>query len=191
MSGKEKRSLYEESKKHVRRERSKIGAMLYSLNRAHGVISLYGKGYDLLLRTPSGIIDEKEIWDEYHMRKRDLERMRKRGFVYIETLSERLVVKITNKGYTQSLIENAAMSCEKLEDGSYCVVSYDIPEYARKERDSFRRTLRIIGFEMLHKSTWVAKMNIGHYISEYVEEQGLKDFVTVGYLKDFADNSRS
>jgi len=40
------------------------------------------------------------------------------------------------------------------------IISFDIPELYRKERDWFREALKYLGFSMTHKSLWVGKIGV-------------------------------
>ena len=40
------------------------------------------------------------------------------------------------------------------------IISFDIPELYRRERDWFREALKYLGFSMTHKSLWVGKISV-------------------------------
>ena len=40
------------------------------------------------------------------------------------------------------------------------IISYDIPVYFNRERNTLRDILRILGFKMVHKSVWIGKVKI-------------------------------
>ncbi|NQV12403.1 CRISPR-associated endonuclease Cas2 [Candidatus Uhrbacteria bacterium] len=179
LSGKEKAQLYEESKKYVRRTRSAVGALLHNLYIGYGVINTFGKNTDFLIKGPVRVLEEKEIWEEYNIKKRDLERAKSRGLVEFREISESLEMHWTNRGYVQSLLEIVASNDEELPDGFVSIVSYDIPEYEKKARDRLRIQLKRAGFTMFQRSVWVHRYNVVAEFAEYIEELGLTEYVHV------------
>jgi len=59
------------------------------------------------------------------------------------------------------------------------VVSYDIPETHKRERNILRDILKILGFNMIHKSVWVGKVKIPKHFILDLEIMGILDDVEI------------
>ncbi len=191
LSGKEKVRLFKESRQYVQRERSKTAFLLHTLNVAHGAIRILGRGHGYSVGDLICKAEEREIWEEYRVRKRDLQSMQSRGLIEVEEVDDAVLVSISNRGFVKSLLMRAASSTARLPDGNVCMVSYDIPEHAKRARDNFRRALSNIGFRMLQRSVWICDMDIVDVLHEYVEELGLSKYVAICLATVDTDISRS
>ncbi len=68
---------------------------------------------------------------------------------------------------------------------------YDIPEIMKKERDWFRRQLKIFGFVMIQKSVWVGPSPLPKDFLDYLKMIGLeKQFKTFKLAKSYIDNKK-
>lgn len=59
------------------------------------------------------------------------------------------------------------------------LVTYDIPEEKRKNRDLLRRFLQKIGCGLLQESVWITPYNPKKVISEFVTEAGLEELILI------------
>lgn len=57
------------------------------------------------------------------------------------------------------------------------LVSFDIPETRRKQRDAFRRSIKQMGFRQIQKSLWVCDRNIGDMVEVTSREFGVEEYV--------------
>lgn len=64
-------------------------------------------------------------------------------------------------------------------DKKWRVVVFDIAEISRQKRDLLRKKLKELGFGMLQRSVWITPYDIAHDFREFVEAQGLGEFVYV------------
>ena len=65
---------------------------------------------------------------------------------------------------------------------------YDIPEPMKKERDWFRRQLKIFGFIMIQKSVWVGPSPLPKDFLDYLKRIGLeKQFKTFKLAKGYSE----
>lgn len=64
-------------------------------------------------------------------------------------------------------------------DGRMHVVTYDIPEAKRKDRDMLREYLRKIGCALLQESLWITPYNPVDILRTFVEEKGLRGTVLI------------
>ncbi|MCG2691372.1 hypothetical protein L6272_00945, partial [Microgenomates group bacterium] len=59
------------------------------------------------------------------------------------------------------------------------LITYDIPEKERKNRDLLRRFLKKIGCGLLQESLWITPYNPKKVINEYVAEAGLEELILI------------
>lgn len=64
-------------------------------------------------------------------------------------------------------------------DGKWRIVSFDIPEEKRIVRNLLRRNLKKWGFKHLQKSVWISKKNVYEKLVTYVQDLGIKEWVTI------------
>jgi len=88
-------------------------------------------------------------------------------------------VKLSEKG--QKLldnIQNEEIEIKKHEwDGIWRIISYDIPEDQKKERNYFRRKLKSLGFEELQKSMMVIPYECKEEIAVIAQNLGISPYV--------------
>lgn len=83
-------------------------------------------------------------------------------------------VRLTNKAKIR-IIDNIAKSSET--DGKFRLVSFDIPETRKTDRNCFRRAIKRMGFRQIQKSLWVSDRNIGELVEMAAKEYKVSDFV--------------
>jgi len=69
---------------------------------------------------------------------------------------------LTDTGRKELLVSRSEVKrgYTKSPGGDVVVVSYDIPQKLRYERDWLRSVLHILGFQMVHRSVWIGKVLI-------------------------------
>lgn len=88
-----------------------------------------------------------------------LGRLKKKGYIVFEDVNGRRCARLTALGrsrlreYQEELARKP--QTQKKWDGKWRIVTFDIPEKLRKNRDQIRYELREAGFVLLHKSVWV------------------------------------
>lgn len=111
--------------------------------------------------------NEKRLKDKINREKirkiqKYLSKLDKEGFIF-KDLSGR--VNLTRKGkkklggYKKSFLLNKR-EYKKEPGDNVIVISYDIPIVFNYERDLLRNTLRMLGFELIHKSVWIGKVKL-------------------------------
>lgn len=83
-------------------------------------------------------------------------------------------VKLTNKAKMKIVDKIAAKSSESKK---YHLVSFDIPEIMRTQRDQFRKAIKRMGFKQIQKSLWVTTKEIGDLVEAAAEEYKVEDYV--------------
>lgn len=57
------------------------------------------------------------------------------------------------------------------------LVSFDIPETKRRQRNAFRRSIKQMGFRQIQKSLWVCDKNVGDMVEVASNEFGVEEYV--------------
>ncbi|MBI5140258.1 MAG: hypothetical protein HZA94_02325 [Candidatus Vogelbacteria bacterium] len=101
----------------------------------------------------------REEYKRYHAL---LSRLKEQGLVETNIIGSDRVWSITKSGLSfmrpkENKINNAgALSVT----GNPTIISYDIPERMRRERDRIRETLKLMGFEQVHQSVWFGNRKV-------------------------------
>ncbi len=177
LSGKEKKELYTNARRHVTRKRTRTGALLHGLHIAFCASNLIGKGNCYSFSDLICEAEQKFIWNEYNWKKYQLERMKRRGLIQTKETHKGIDVILTSRGYSHSLKEMIASNTNELPENVLCIVVYDIPEYENKERHRFRRMLKASGFSMVQRSVWATKYNVADVMREYINDQHMSNWV--------------
>ena len=92
---------------------------------------------------------------------------------YLEIL-ENNTLKLTNKAKIK-IIDQISIKCEN--DHKYRLISFDVPEIMRTNRDNFRRAIKRMGFKQVQKSLWVIDRNVGALVDIVAKEYGVSDYI--------------
>lgn len=92
---------------------------------------------------------------------------------YIE-ISDGDSVRLTNKAKIKIIDQIAGMETE---DGKFRLVSFDIPETKRANRNNFRRAIKRIGFKQIQKSLWATEKNVSDLVELAADEYKVSDYV--------------
>lgn len=87
-----------------------------------------------------------------------IEDLKNKGFLYLGGDQ----VRLTNKGLQlQKLIKTEEVTLKKPRqwDGYWRLISYDVPEIGKRDRDYFRETIKKWGFKNIQESLWVYPYN--------------------------------
>lgn len=139
------------------------------------------------------ILDPKEArrmidFDDYESKKLFdyLRGLKRSGYIQFEKDESKYSVAITNKGRIK-LLENASAEI----DSKWRMLSFDIPENRRADRDAFRATIKRIGFKQVQKSLWacpyvkadeveiaIAEFDLNEYVAYMVvEKTDIEDYL--------------
>ena len=108
--------------------------------------------------------------------RKTLQRLDEKGIIYLS--GEK--IKLTKRGEKiLQEIEIKDLSIEKPAkwDKIWHLVSYDIPEHLKKERDWFRWNLEKLGFLQIHKSLWVLPYDCKEEIAIISQHLKISPFV--------------
>jgi len=92
---------------------------------------------------------------------------------YVE-LSEGDSVKLTNKAKIKIIDK---ISGPERHDGKLRLVSFDIPEIKKVNRNNFRRAIKKMGFKQVQKSLWISNRNVGELVDAAAKEYKVSDYV--------------
>lgn len=107
--------------------------------------------------------------------KREISRMtyKLKRQKYIEIVKGGSVV-LTDKAKIRAIDKYATLTPQ---DEKRRLVSFDIPEAFKKQRNSFRRTIKRMGFRQIQKSLWVCDRNVGDLVEIAAEENQVGEYV--------------
>lgn len=92
---------------------------------------------------------------------------------YIE-IDEGDSVRLTDKAKIRVIEKCVAMNPH---DKKRRLISFDIPETKRVQRNCFRRAIKKMGFAQIQKSLWVCDRNIGDLVEIAVKEFKVEEYV--------------
>lgn len=103
---------------------------------------------------------EMKAWKRFNLPylKRTLERLEKQKLIEITYEEGIQVVKITGAGQRRILkyaIDELAVEKPRIWNGKWTLVSYDIPNALKKQREIFQEYLKAWGFYPLHESVFL------------------------------------
>lgn len=90
--------------------------------------------------------------------RRKIQELKDKGYLYLGGDN----VRLTNKGLQlQKLIkiEETTLKKPRQWDGYWRLISYDVPEIGKRDRDYFRQTINKWGLRMIQESLWVYPYN--------------------------------
>lgn len=91
-----------------------------------------------------------------------------------------VVYSVTSQGRTKiSYSIPLARYMSKKWDGIWRLVSFDIPEEKKKERNRLRKKLKELGFGMFQESLWVTPHELGEQFAQFLEEVNLRKYCLV------------
>ena len=111
-----------------------------------------------------------------YLTKKRVEKLEEAGVIYLS--GDR--IKLTKKGKELAkkiLIEDIEIKHGENWNGIWQLVSYDIPEKRKKERDFFRKVIRDLGFKQIQDSLWVLPWECKEEIALICQNLGIAPFV--------------
>jgi len=123
--------------------------------------------------------DEREPWKRFNLPylKRTLKRLEKQKLVEIGEENGFQVVKITENGKKRILryaLDELAVEKPKIWNGSWWLISYDLPQNLINQREIFRDYLRAWGFYPLHESVYL------HAYPCFKQVEFLREYLGIG-----------
>ncbi len=158
-------------KSKKRKKRSRVGEItLNILEHISFALEIATEGilnpYELQKKMKYDGSDTARFFD--HLR--GLERT---GYIEIKIKDRQKSIELTNKGKIK-LLES---SLNKQVDGHWRMISFDIPEEWRHKRNTFRRTIKRIGFKQIQKSLWACPFNKADEIALVINDLKINKYV--------------
>ncbi|MFA5158690.1 MAG: hypothetical protein WC451_05920 [Patescibacteria group bacterium] len=159
----------------MKKKKTEDKNQLKKVTKAVGIFIL-----ESLINIPLGLVhaflDPKSLYerielngfsiDRYGDRIKDLE---KRGYIKITSNS----IEITKKGK----IHHLEKTSNRNTDGKWRILSWDIPELKKLQRDQFRRSIKRIGYKQVQKSLWACPYVKADEVDLVIDEYGVRKYV--------------
>lgn len=118
----------------------------------------------------------------YDIIKRTLAQLKRRGYVTYQRKHLKETIEITKEGKERLEQLLPTYRARRTWDHRMYLVTYDIPEVRKYNRDILRDYLRRIGAGMLQKSVWITPYNPRETLRSFLTEHGLSEIVIVSDL---------
>lgn len=125
-------------------------------------------------------IDNQINRDKIRKIRKYLYKLEKEGFIS-KNSSEK--INLTSKGKRKLDYFKNSFSFnnkyKKEDSDKVIIISYDIPIAFNKERNILRDILRMLGFNIVHKSVWVGKVKLPKEFIIDLEKLGILDYIEI------------
>lgn len=116
--------------------------------------------------------------------KRDLDRLIRKGYVILG--GEKIELSPAGKKLLKESSRNDfEIAIPDSWDGNWHLISYDIPENFKKERNYLRRKFIELGFGNVHKSLWLYPYDCKEEIAIFAQNLGISTYIiylTTNYI---------
>jgi hypothetical protein len=110
--------------------------------------------------------------------------LRNKGYLKTKTFNNYTAIILTPKGIKKILHINLKIkNLKKRADKKWQMVIFDIPENRRKDRDNFRVSLKLLGYQQLQKSIWVSQLDVLQETKNLIKFYKLEPFVQLLLLE--------
>ena len=123
--------------------------------------------------------EEKRERELLYEERRRLRELRARKWVETKKIGEKLMVRLTAKGWQQVLRDRMRCTKAVCKDGRCIIVVFDVPESQRHVRDTLRWILTECGFSMLQKSVWFSKKDVMEDLCALLQGANLNRWVRI------------
>lgn len=118
-----------------------------------------------------------DIFDEEKI-KRAVYRLKKEGLVeYGKRLGWELQITQAGKNRLAGFLPQ--YDAERVWDKRLYLITYDIPEKKRRDRDRLRSFLKKIGCGLLQESIWITPYNPKKVLGDFVTETGMQELILI------------
>lgn len=130
---------------------------------------------------------EKAHWEDltkinYQQIKRTIYNLKKKGLVKYIKREKILLPQITTAGKKRLKNLIPVYDEKRIWDKRIYLVTYDIPEKKKTDRDVLRKYLKKIGCGMLQQSVWLTPYNPKEILRKFIEERRLSGQVLISDL---------
>ena len=133
-----------------------------------------------MIRRTLGVAPPEFTWAKTFEKKQNfqalLSKLRKEGFIEKKKKQGITVWGITKQGKDKIRNENEKRDIENTKESpNPIIISYDIPERLRKERQWLRDVLTMLDYQPIHKSVWVGKKQISERLLKELDRREIID----------------
>ncbi|MEK7635480.1 MAG: hypothetical protein AAB405_00055 [Patescibacteria group bacterium] len=156
-----------------------IGGVLTVAAVAPNIFAAYGK----ITKQRRYFKKDEFNKNKYYFKKQGLIKIRKTsGNVFELALTEKGLCRTAEQVFNDLIIQ------ERVKDGYWRIVMFDIPNKYRWTRDIFRKKLRMMGFYQLQESVFVLPYLCEKEVELIAEILGIRDFIYLIKTVDFNNN---
>ena len=125
-----------------------------------------------------------EDWDvvNYDSIKRALYQLKKKGLIKTVGRGDKVTRQITKQGKKRLEAIFPSYDEKRAWDGKLYLVTYDVPERQRDDRDLLRRYLRKIGCGRFQDSVWLTPYNPTVVLRDFIEDKSLSGAIVVSCI---------
>ena len=159
--------------------------MLGELSRAIGVANLMmTRQGQRQLQYFNYDLEEMREEIEWQKKRDALRRLQKQELLKCRQVEKKFEIALTKKG-AQEALRLKVMNAYVLENGTNCIVVFDIPERLRKVRIELGNFLDSAGFIRIQRSVWISPYKAATLLVDLFDAAGLnREWVRVYYAKE-------
>ena len=128
-------------------------------------------------------IERKDYYDR-------VRKLKRRGLVAIINQGGDRFIQLTQKGQLNILFAKASIKPMKRWDNNWRIVTFDVPESCRSERNQLRLLLKRNNFYKLQASVFISPYPLNREAISYLEQSGLIAYIRIVRI-DEMDNDQS
>lgn len=166
-----------------KKESTLVNALLLAAYAAGGVLSVifvppYERGRRMLYGNYN--------YDSY---RNTVNHLKRRGLVSVGEKEYGKFIKLTKKGELEALLAKAKLPQKGKWDGKWRIIIFDIPEYAKLQRNQLRRLLKKNNFRKLQASVYASPYALNREAIMYLQETKLINFIRILKVEEM-DNDK-
>ena len=104
--------------------------------------------------------------------------LKKNRWIETKTTEDGLLIALTNNGRVEKM-RRCMEQRPILKNGKVCLVVFDIPEIARRARNTFRQFLKKCGFRRLQKSVWENDRDVVNDVLQFIQRTNIHSWAKV------------
>ncbi|MEK7192588.1 MAG: hypothetical protein AAB682_00425 [Patescibacteria group bacterium] len=110
-----------------------------------------------------------------------MNQLKRSGFVTKNAKGKKGSWKISRKGTARlhKIIMEKDPYLEATVEHKTKIISYDIPEEHRRSRSWLRGVLKLLDYEMVHRSVWVGKKKLPPDFFEVIKNEGIDQYIKI------------
>ena len=170
------------TKKKISQTMKRTKALVAMLiDGAHPLVDIVDRPWDRL-RYGSDLESIDAYWEKV-AHQRCLARLKKKKWIQQRKRGQELILELTSEGTIYALGQKIVAAKKKLAKGKICLISFDIPESARKARNTLRKIFKDGEFDCIHHSAWATDKDIGRDMKTLIRLLKIEDWVSVFFAE--------